>query len=539
MNTNNFLKGRKTRYWIIGLTVVFLALFVLLRFNSARASDANSASSASVVSLNVAETVEASGSLDAQPSAGLTWNTSGIVDKVYVKTGDKVKAGDVLMKLRTTSVSSSIISAQGDLVTAQKDLENVKSSSTDLSHAVIDLKDAQEAYDKAANYLHYLQNSKKVPQSETKLFLKTKRNSWMYVYKTKTFKGPAPEDWITDAQNDLALKQSQLEDAQRTYDRLKDGSNSQDVVAAQAKVDATQAILFPVGIISFILAMFLVIVSILLVRRFIDPLADVIYAARAVASGKLNTRIPTEGPQDLRSLSESFNEMATSLERNDRERRDMLADIAHELRTPLSVIRGRLEGIVDGIYPENGPQVSMALEQTYLMQRLVDDLRLLTLVETGQLAFDKRNINVGDLINKVIEMFSAEAQEKNISLSFNEKSGNLSAVLDPQRFEQVISNLVGNAIRYVPEGGKVWITANETNNGLIISVNDNGEGLPIEDLPSIFDRFWRKDKSRSRVSGGTGLGLAIAKQLVEAQSGRIEAKNLPEGGLQVVVALMK
>jgi signal transduction histidine kinase len=300
-----------------------------------------------------------------------------------------------------------------------------------------------------------------------------------------------------------------------------------------------RAILFPVGIISFILAMFLVVVSILLVRRFVNPLADVIYAARAVASGKLNTRIPSKGPQDLRSLSESFNEMATALERNDRERRDMLADIAHELRTPLSVIRGRLEGIVDGIYTENGPQVSMALEQAYLMQRLVDDLRLLTLVETRQLAFDQRDINVGNVINSVIEIFSAEVQEKNISLSFNEKSGNLSIVLDPQRFEQVISNLVGNAIRYVPEGGKVWVTANETNNDLIITVNDNGEGLPSEDLPYVFDRFWRKEKSRSRITGGTGLGLAIAKHLIEAQGGTIEAKNLSEGGLQVIVKFNK
>src|SRR5215213_2648084 len=298
-----------------------------------------------------------------------------------------------------------------------------------------------------------------------------------------------------------------------------------------------RAILFPVGIISFILAIFLVVVSILLVRRFVDPLADVIYAARAVTSGKLNTRIPTEGPQDLRSLSESFNEMATSLERNDRERRDMLADIAHELRTPLSVIRGRLEGIVDGIYPENGPQVSMALEQTYLMQRLVDDLRLLTLVETRQLAFDLREVNVVEVINSVIEMFSAEAQEKNISLSFSEKNGQLSAVLDPQRFEQLISNLVGNSIRYIPEGGRVWVTANETSNGYQITVNDNGKGIPAEDLPYVFDRFWRKDKSRSRATGGTGLGLAIAKQLIEAQGGTIEAKNLSEGGLQVVIHL--
>ena len=307
------------------------------------------------------------------------------------------------------------------------------------------------------------------------------------------------------------------------------------------RIGFARAILFPVGLISFILAMFMVVVSILLVRRFVNPLADVIYAAHSVANGDLKARIPTKGPQDLRSLSNSFNEMAASLESSDRQRRDMLADIAHELRTPLSVIRGRLEGIVDGIYPENGTQVSMALEQTYLLQRLVDDLRLLTLAETRQLPFDMRNIHVSEVIGRVLEMFSAEAQEKNISLSFPEKDGDLSALADPQRFEQVLSNLIGNSLRYVPEGNasKVWVTTNETPNDVRIAVNDNGAGIPEEDLPFAFDRFWRKEKSRSRVSGGTGLGLAIAKQLIEAQGGTIQARNLPEGGLQVVVALKK
>jgi two-component system OmpR family sensor kinase/two-component system sensor histidine kinase BaeS len=303
------------------------------------------------------------------------------------------------------------------------------------------------------------------------------------------------------------------------------------------RIRFARAILFPIGLISFILALFMAVVSILLVRRFVNPLADVIYAAREVANGNLSTRIPTKGPQDLRSLSQSFNEMASSLERSDRQRRDMLADIAHELRTPLSVIRGRLEGIVDGIYPENGPQVSMALEQTYLLQRLVDDLHLLTLAETRQLPFDKSTMNIGNIIERVLDMFSAEAREKNISLLFSEQNGNLSASVDPQRFEQVMSNLISNALRYVPEGkdGKVWVTASETPEGVRITVNDNGAGIPEEDLPYIFDRFWRKDKSRSRATGGTGLGLAIAKQLVEAQGGRIEAMNLLEGGLQVTV----
>jgi two-component system OmpR family sensor kinase/two-component system sensor histidine kinase BaeS len=211
----------------------------------------------------------------------------------------------------------------------------------------------------------------------------------------------------------------------------------------------------------------------------------------------------------------------------------MFADIAHELRTPLSVIRGRLEGVVDGIYPEDGPQISMALEQTYLLQRLVDDLRLLTLAESRQLQFDKRNVDLGDLVERVLEMFSAEAQEKNILLSFPEKNGSLSAFFDPQRFEQVLSNLIGNALRYIPEGGKVWITASETHDGVRLTVNDNGPGISNEDLPFIFDRFWRKEKSRARVSGGTGLGLAIAKQLIEAQGGKIRARKLFEGGLQI------
>ncbi|MBI5295269.1 MAG: HAMP domain-containing protein [Chloroflexi bacterium] len=293
--------------------------------------------------------------------------------------------------------------------------------------------------------------------------------------------------------------------------------------------------LFPVAGISLSLGLFMVALAYMLIRRFVNPLADVIYAARAVADGKLNTRIAVSGPQDLRGLSDSFNEMASALERSDRERRDMLADVAHELRTPLSVIRGRLEGIVDGIYSADGGQVSLALAQTYLLERLVDDLRLLTLAEGRQLLFDKRQVDLGQLVERTLEVFSAEAREKDIALAFTERSGDLTLSVDPQRFEQVLGNLVGNAIRYVPEGGRVWVTAHDSADNLTLTVNDNGPGLPSEDLPFIFDRFWRKDKSRARVSGGTGLGLAIAKQLIEAQGGSISARNLPEGGLQVTI----
>ena len=307
-----------------------------------------------------------------------------------------------------------------------------------------------------------------------------------------------------------------------------------------SRLGIARAVIFPVGLISLLLTIFLVIVAALLVRRFVNPLADVIYAAREVTNGKLSTRISSEGPQDMRSLSESFNEMAASLERNDRERRDLLADIAHELRTPLSVIRGRLEGIVDGIYKaDDGQVVSLALEQTYLLERLVDDLRLLTLAETRQLHFEKKSVDLAQLSQHTIDMFSAEAQEKNIPLALEKGSGDYAAELDPQRMEQVIGNLVGNSLRYIPDGSKISLTLEETSSEVKLFVNDNGPGVAEDELQYLFDRFWRKDKSRTRSAGGTGLGLAIAKQLVEAQGGTIEARNLPQGGLQVVVEFRK
>ena len=307
-----------------------------------------------------------------------------------------------------------------------------------------------------------------------------------------------------------------------------------------ARINFARAIILPVGALSLLLAFFLFVVATLLVRRFVNPLADVIYAARQVANGKLSTRISSEGPQDMRSLSESFNEMATSLERNDRERRDLLADIAHELRTPLSVIRGRLEGIVDGIYKaDDGQVVSLALEQTYMLERLVDDLRLLTLVETRQLHFEKKSVDIAQLSQHTIDLFSAEAQEKNIALALEKGSGNYIAELDLQRMEQVIGNLIGNSLRYIPDGGKIWLTLEETSSEVKLMVNDNGPGVAEDELPYLFDRFWRKDKSRTRSAGGTGLGLAIAKQLVEAQGGTIEARNLSAGGLQVEILFKK
>ena len=204
--------------------------------------------------------------------------------------------------------------------------------------------------------------------------------------------------------------------------------------------------LFPIGLISLLMAIPTVIIGLFLMRRFVTPLAEVIAAARAVASGDLTARVRASGPDDLRALSDSFNHMAASLEQSDSERRNMLADIAHELRTPLTVMRGRLEGIVDGVYAASPEQISPALEETYLLERLVEDLRLLTLAEARQLHFESADINLREVVAHVIDLFQAEAEDKKISLGYAGSDNDVIVRLDPQRIKQVIGNLVSNEI---------------------------------------------------------------------------------------------
>ncbi len=296
--------------------------------------------------------------------------------------------------------------------------------------------------------------------------------------------------------------------------------------------------LLPIFWASVILAVFAVLLGLLLTRRVVSPLADVIASAEEIAGGNLQTRIKkSRGPDVLRDLSNSFNKMADSLEQNDRERREMLTDIAHELRTPLTVIRGRLEGIMDGIYPADARHVGPALEETYLLERLVEDLRLLTLAESHQLPFEKREIDLAEIARRSLGMFQPQADESKIHLELVNSVEKALAIADPLRTEQVVGNLLANALHYVPQEGRIWIEIIRQGDELALSVNDTGPGIPEKDLTLIFKRFWRGEKSRSRLSGGAGLGLAIAKLLVEGQDGHIEARNLPGGGLQVIFFL--
>jgi RND family efflux transporter MFP subunit len=237
----NLWNNKKVRNWAIVAIVAVAAILLVWGFSPAKASDTVAATETSVTSLDVAETIEASGSLEAQPFASLSWKTSGVVEAVNVKPGDFVKADSILLTLDPTSTSASIVSAQADLVTAQKNLDDLLNSGTDLAQAKIDLKNAKEDYDDAVYYLRYLQTDNKVPQTTYSAKLVKSGNGWRYDYTAENFKGVAPKDWIIEAENDLALKKAELEDAQREYDRLFAGDTSSDVIAAQATVDAAQA----------------------------------------------------------------------------------------------------------------------------------------------------------------------------------------------------------------------------------------------------------------------------------------------------------
>lgn len=297
-------------------------------------------------------------------------------------------------------------------------------------------------------------------------------------------------------------------------------------------------VLNPIIWISLLCAFITLLIGVLLMRRIVNPLSEVIAAAESVSAGKLNTRIKVrESQDDLGSLIEHFNRMTETLERNDNERRGMLADIAHELRTPLSVLRGRLEGIVDGVYTPNEVNISQALEETYLLERLVEDLHLLTLAETRQLHFEIKDTNLVELTEKIVTLFEPQANGKKVTLALDTENREIHTFIDPQRMEQVIGNLIGNSLRYVPAGGQINLGISNQEDAIIFKITDNGPGVPAEELPYIFDRFWRGEKSRARVTGGAGLGLAISKQLVETQGGQIHAANRPEGGLEITITL--
>lgn len=302
------------------------------------------------------------------------------------------------------------------------------------------------------------------------------------------------------------------------------------------------AILIPIFAIRFGLRAF---------RSVATPLANIMEAADAVAGGNLNVQVQERGSREFRQLARSFNRMTQQLALTDQQRRNLTADVAHELRTPLHIIQGNLEGVLDGVYQPTHEHIEATLEETRLLVRLVDDLRTLSLTEAGQLPLREEQVDVCDLLADVATSFSGQAEGAGIELRMthdalritrdegagSEEQGAGDAEMprlvvrgDAGRLDQVLSNLVANALRHTPHGGTITLAAIGGSDRVQIQVSDTGEGIAPEDLPFIFDRFWRADRARTHSSGSTGLGLAIASQLVKAHGGDIRvASELGQG----------
>jgi signal transduction histidine kinase len=291
----------------------------------------------------------------------------------------------------------------------------------------------------------------------------------------------------------------------------------------------------PVGIVIFV-----ILVGALGFHRIGTPLADLMAAADAVADGDLSVRLKESGPGEFGNLARSFNRMASELERADQQRRNLTADVAHELRTPLHIIQGNLEGILDGVYQPDPKTLQATLDETHLLARLVSDLQTLSLAEAGQLPLHLAPVSLADLLADVHTGFEGQAAEAGVTLEIDisENIGSLELQVDPDRMEQVLSNLVSNALHHTPRDGTIRLGAEKTPDGICLTVQDNGAGIPPEDLPFIFDRFWRSDRARTRQAGsGSGLGLAIARQLVQAHGGKISAESQPGEGTKFTIDL--
>lgn len=303
------------------------------------------------------------------------------------------------------------------------------------------------------------------------------------------------------------------------------------ISAEQSFISQVNNSLIITGIITAVVAL---IIGLIVTRQITRPIKVLVDGARQVAKGNLSHRVIVKTRDELGDLGQSFNAMATSLDEAEQERRRIIADIAHELRTPLTIIEGTVTAIQDGVYKPDKEHLESIKEQTSLLTRLTSDLRELSLAESGQLKLVLTQADLTDLVRRKVSQFEVKAREKGISIKLDIPENLPNLNLDPARIEQVLGNLITNAIRHTPSGGRITLSVKETQEdavhqintpSLVLSVADTGEGIDPEQLPHIFERFYRVEKSRARTEGGSGLGLAIVKQMVQAHGGKVRVES--------------
>lgn len=269
-------------------------------------------------------------------------------------------------------------------------------------------------------------------------------------------------------------------------------------------------------------------------RQIAWPLQELIEAAGRVEAGDYSVQVSERGPRGFRTLARALNSMIERLHTDEIQRRNLLADVTHELRTPVAVIQGNLEGMLDGVYPADASHIGPILEETHVLSRLIEDLRTLSLAESGVLELHREPTDLGALAGEVAGSFRSQSASGGIALEVDVPKDMPLLEIDPLRIREVLANLTANALRHTSSGGRVLISArlDEPSQRVIVSVADNGAGIAPADLPHIFDRFYK-----SRNSRGSGLGLAIAKNLVAAHGGEIQAESALGAGTTIRFSL--
>jgi signal transduction histidine kinase len=281
-----------------------------------------------------------------------------------------------------------------------------------------------------------------------------------------------------------------------------------------------------------------VLLTLALSRRILRPIEALTAAARQMEKGDLNQRVEVKSGDEIGQLAHAFNAMADGLARLEQLRFNMVTDVAHELRTPLSNIRGYLEAMRDGVTKPSPVLIDSLYEEAMLLNRLVDDLQELALAEAGQLKLVRQPVALVEIVEKVVNVLQPQLADKGLTVETDLPADLPRVDADPDRVGQILRNLLTNAVNYTPPGGKITVAAKSAgadtsatlSTWVEVSVRDTGIGITPEHLPYIFERFYRADKSRARATGGAGLGLAIVKQLVEAHGGRVWAESTPGSG---------
>ncbi len=272
-----------------------------------------------------------------------------------------------------------------------------------------------------------------------------------------------------------------------------------------------------------------VVISLFVSRRIVEPLYTLSTVSRRLADGFYRERTRIGSDDEIAQLAQSVNQLADTLDQTERRRLALLADVTHELRTPLATIGGYMEGLLDGVIKPNPPTFNLILQETNRLQRLIEDLELLSRVEAGQLPVIAREFDLRHVLNAIAAQFEPLFSANEVQLSVQTPQDVLTVWADPDRVDQVLINILSNAYRYTPVDGRVTLRASVHDGDMLVAVQDTGVGISVEHLPHVFERFYRVDKSRARHSGGNGIGLAIARHLVYAQGGTIWATSAGKG----------